>query len=159
MHFHQNHCWCSQSHWNGKTFDATYMVSIERYTHGSSNKLEADWDNLITEEEVTIHDPIFGTRQKKTSILKPEVMDWLTKNVEDNKSSSDYGAKGWCIGNDEYRSSESGLSLTVFFYRRRDAMNFIKRWSTHKKPTTYLNYFKDDYRELVDGKLVKKERD
>ena len=50
------------------------------------------------------------------------------------------------------------MNLTLWFLRRRDAMKFIKEWSTHKKPTTYCNYFKDDRRTLVNGKLVSNDR-
>jgi hypothetical protein len=124
---------------------------------------EEDYLNMLYEEETEIEREILGrimTVTKYVINLRPEVMKWLEENVEDMKGNDykDGDRKGWCVGNHDYRSHDS-RSLTIFFRRRRDAMKFIKTWSSHKKPTTYLNYFKSDYRELVDGKLVKKERD
>lgn len=159
MHFHQNHCWCSQSHWDGETFDCRYLVIIEQVSMVDYNGPEEDdFNNLLHENQVMIERDLLGKMvevPRNILTLNREVYDWLENNVEDMKG-HDYGdgdRKGWCIGDDDYRENDH-LSLTVFFRRRRDAMKFIKTWSTHKKPTTYLNYFKDDRRRLVDGKLV-----
>lgn len=162
MHYHQNHCWCSRSHWDGKVFDCTYMVTIDKFVrmygeHGDCKEQE-DFGNLLEKKSHVTDEGALGMYDMGVMTLKPEVEQWLIDNVEDNKSASHKGEKGWCMGDDEYRAHDM-LSLTLFFYRRRDAMKFIKEWSSHRKPTTYLNYFKDDYRELVDGKLTKKERD
>lgn len=93
--------------------------------------------------------------------LKPEVMKWLEDNVEPPKSKRDYDAQphGWCIGDVDYRLG-SRKNFTIWFYRRNDALKFIKQWSFYKKPTTYLNYFKNDYQELnvISNKLEKKTR-
>jgi len=153
MHFHQNHCWCSKSHWDGEVFDCSYMVGIDKFSRQDYKTEQEDWHNLVEMKRMEVEDVFL--RIKNVPFLKQEVIDWLNENVKDNQSSSCKGEKGWCMGNDEYRSTGSSLELTLFFYRRSDAMKFIKRWSVHKKPTTYLNYFKDDYKELKDGKLVK----
>ena len=89
--------------------------------------------------------------------LKKEVVDWLNENIKDNLKDKDQ-PQGWCVGNDSYRST-SHCQLNLWFYRRGDAMKFIKVWSSHQKPTTYLDYFKDIYKELVDGKLTVIDRD
>jgi hypothetical protein len=83
--------------------------------------------------------------------LAPKVIEWLNENVLDS-SSDKKQPQGWAIGNEDYRAN-SHNSITLWFIRRGDAMKFIKEWSVHKKPTTFLNYFKDDYRELHEGKL------
>ena len=117
---------------------------------------QVDYDNLIITEEIEQYDEIVDfTYMRSLPCLKQEIIDWLDENVQDNNSRYTESDKSWCMGNDEYRSHDHS-SVTLFFYRRSDAMKFIKRWSVHKKPTTYLNYFKDDYRELVNGKLIKK---
>lgn len=165
MHFHQNHCWCSRSHWDGKMFDCRYMVSIDsRRMDDYKGPREEDFKNLTYEESTTVKREVLDKIievPRYTINIKPEVLAWLEENVEDMKGkdySNEENKKGWCIGDKEYRSHDH-LAITVFFRRRRDAMKFIKTWSTHKKPTTYLNYFKSDRRKLVDGRLVKWERD
>jgi hypothetical protein len=92
-----------------------------------------DWINLVDNDD---------TKWDNVPTLKPEVMQWLA----DNTPNVD-GEKGWCVGNDEYRKADS-ISLCVFFKKRNDAMKFIKRWSIHKNPVNYLNYFKDVRRKL-----------
>jgi hypothetical protein len=87
---------------------------------------------------------------------KPAVIDWLTTNVApETAKRTNANGKGWAMGNDRYRSRQSHGELTFWFYRRSDAMKFIKEWSVYTKPTTYINYFKDDLRKLIDGKLTK----
>ena len=90
--------------------------------------------------------------------LKQEVIDWLNENVADDpKPHVDQVANGWCMGNDSYRASGSDVGFALFFYRRCDAMAFVKRWSVHGKCTTYFDYFKEIRKELIDGKLVRVE--
>jgi len=107
------------------------------------------WDELFAEGQA---------KQLNVPQLKPEVIDWLNENVNDDPKPYNQCAKGWCMGNDGYRASDSHSNLCLFFYRRSDAMAFVKQWSVHKKPTTYLNYFKDIRKELIGGKLVQIER-
>lgn len=178
MHFHQNHCWCSSSNWTNEAYDARYMVSIEEnisYQHnrGDNEDGKSDWNSLVYEQdnvwcqeeydawvETAKEHPNDGYTEdflKRVSTksgvptLKPDVVDWLNENVKDCASNKEQ-PQGWAMGNDSYRS-KGCMDITIWFYRRRDAMKFIKEWSIHKKPTTYLNYFEDDYRELYEGKL------
>jgi hypothetical protein len=146
---------------------------------------EEDWENLIEfkdgvwcqdvydewqevfkrstrEDRDPERDEHFARRdatKNRVQCLKQEVVDWLNENVADDaKGVYNDNKKGWAMGNDQYRGTGSSTSLTLWFYRKRDAMAFVKRWSTHGKPTTYLNYFKDEYKELIDGKLTIVER-
>lgn len=74
-------------------------------------------------------------------------MKWLKANVEDTKENGYKGHKGWAVGTDAYNKNVSD-GFTIWFYRRKDALNFIKTWSVHKKPTSYFDYFKDIRKEL-----------
>ena len=164
-------------------YEAPHMVVIEKYLRDADDApVENDWTALIeikeflnqtkrerneefykqlnedlpVEERSQVTDEYLDyISTEEVATLRPEVVDWLNENV---KPSTDKARKdrpeAWAMGNDEYRESES-FSLTLWFVRRNDAMKFIKHWSGHEKPTTYLNYFKDDRRKLVDGKLVK----
>lgn len=107
-----------------------------------------EWDEMIAKGYAT---------KLNVPKLKQEVIDWLNENVKDNPKPYDQCAKGWCMGNDDYRANDRS-NLALFFHRRSEAMAFVKRWSVHKKPTTYLDYFKDIRKELIDGKLIKVER-
>jgi hypothetical protein len=114
-----------------------------------------DWA-LIEKHEVNADAPYHLFHH--TLRPRADVIDWLTKNVKDRKVPKyvDGGAKGWAVGTDEYNSANA-VSFSFFFERQMDGMNFIKRWSTHKKPVSYLQYFKDIRKELdfKTGKLVR----
>ena len=167
-------------------FDATYMVSVEKWPDydvtvpHNKQTISSDWLAVIAEVEYMsqveydryveifssmakkdpavnfTEDQIRSMSMRSTPEPRPEVMAWLHENVADVRDADQ--PQGWCIGNHAYRSRGGAGELTFWFRRRRDAMAFIRRWSVHGKPTTYLNYFKDDYRELRDGKLTKVER-
>jgi hypothetical protein len=187
MHYHSNHCWCSESNWDNKTFDVTHMVDIKKYPKydvniaHSDQVIADDWFNNINEvptlslkeyehnkcvyaklEEkhgtLATDEQLRGFSMKKCPTPDNAVMQWLNDNV---KPSTDKRRKdrpeAWCIGNADYRMDGETGAFTFWFLRRRDAMKFIKEFSIYKKPTSYLNYFTDDRRELIDGKLVKVE--
>ncbi len=135
MHVHNNHCYCLDSIWGGH-FNSRYMVCIAQYFPGFKygDKPHADWTNLIDEEIKRgreLFDPF-------TYRLKSKVLNWLKKNIKDNVIENE---KGFAVGTDDYNSHGSH-DFTIWFYRRSDAMRFIKKWSIYKKPTTYFNYFK-----------------
>lgn len=185
MHFHQNHMWCSKSHWDGKTFSTRYMITIDKYDGRSqfpSYEIEdEDWGRLLDFKDVWVQEEydkwmahfnsdqytreITNNSQKRIAesaatkrdvpFLKQEVIDWLNENVADDPNPYKQVAKGWCMGNDAYRGGGSGMDFALFFYRRSDAMAFVKRWSVHGKCTTYFDYFKEIRKELIDGKLVR----
>jgi hypothetical protein len=137
MHIHINHCFCYDSIWGGH-FDCCFMVVIPKYfpqyEHG--DKAHEDWTRLIDEIPLPVrelYDPLHTNR------IKPEVLKWLGKNAKDNLQQ---GEKGFAVGSDDY-NSKGIMDFKVFFYRRSDAMRFIKRWSVFQKPTTYFDYFKE----------------
>lgn len=141
MHFHTNHCFCLDSIWGGQ-FDCRFMVSIAKYfpKWKPGAKPHEDWTSLIDEiprPARKIFEALHINR------LKPEVLKWLEENVKDNREDDE---KGFAVGSDAYNSNGSP-DFTLFFYRRSDAMRFIKRWSTYRKPTTYFDYFKEIRRQ------------
>jgi hypothetical protein len=176
MHYHSNHCWCSQSNWNDEGYSARHTVDIQKHTGSTIDDIDPDWtSNVYITKEVDERrfennkrsfaklskeysdDEIRSFSLETVPNLNDEVVAWLNENVADVKR-DDYGngtMKAWAMGNQEYRQSGYSMELAIWFQRKKDAMNFIKRWSVHKKPTTYCNYFKDDRRKLIDGKLVK----
>lgn len=149
-----NHCWCSKSNWNGLYYHCRVIVSIdmiaENKQYHDPDSREPDW-NLIEEVPYNNGKEILFCKHS-TRRLKPEVMQWLQDNIKDRKltkSEIEHGdvVKGWAVGNDEYNSNDS-ISFSLFFQSSKDAMKFIKTWSTHKNVVNYLNYFKDIRRKL-----------
>ena len=184
MHFHQNHCYCQTSHWDNDWYDASYMVIIDMHDRNYDRTIpldkqivSPDWKAMIDINQVIDQDRLkfdkkfFGKKKHAGKFTdqqleemamtdcpapKPAVIDWLTTNIApETAKRKNVNGKGWAMGNDRYRSRQSHGELTFWFYRRSDAMKFIKEWSVYTKPTTYLNYFKDDLRKLIDGKLTK----
>ena len=136
MHVHINHQFCTESIWGGM-YHCSYSVSIQRtlsydQERYKTNKAAKYMKNLTDKERRNM-----ATRD--TMVLNDKVFKWLLKNVKNNAKD---GTKGFCVGTDAYND------FYIFFYRRSDAMKFIKRWSSHKKPTTYFDYFKGIRREL-----------
>ena len=146
MNYLQNHCWCSDSNWGG-IYHCRHVVDVPRNLKGECyhDGPHIDWIDMTTTKEYDVDD--FGYEiTKQLAILKPEVIEWLNENVKDRKDSD--CVKGWAYGSDEYRSHDSSVSMSIFFHRRNDAMKFIKTFSVFRKPIHYLNYFKDDRKEL-----------
>ena len=129
-----------------------YEDAKKRYAEVVTKKRYPDMSKKEIEEQVEHHAKFEGTL-RNTPHLKQEVIDWLNENVADNKQDKDQ-PQGWCMGTEFYRGRDQ-FGLTLWFYRRGDAMKFIKEWSSHTKPTTYFDYFKEIYKELIDGKLTK----
>lgn len=142
-----NHCWCSDSNWGGN-YDCSVIVGIYRIPRGETydGTPSNDWIKLVEQTK--------DGRGEITIRLKRKVLEWLELNVRDrnHKPWSSFRTelslkKGWSVGTDEYNGKDI-LSLSIFFERRKDAMNFIKYWSEYKKPLSYLNYFKDIRKEF-----------
>lgn len=155
MHVHINHMFCTESIWGGM-YTCSFMVSIEKYFPRPEPGPEGgivlpppheDWKNLIDEVKIR---PKALFDWPYIFKLKPEVFKWLEDNVKDIgghvASYVKQNGKGFAIGSDAY-NSKGQLDFSIFFYRRSDAMNFIKRWSVYKKPTTYFDYFKEVRRQ------------
>ena len=69
-------------------------------------------------------------------VLKKNVVDWLNENVAPSTDIQRISMpNGWVVYSDETRIKNSTSSYTIFFLRRRDALKFIKVWSTLGKPT------------------------
>jgi hypothetical protein len=163
MKYYSNHCWCSSSNWGGN-FDCRYIIGIDRIKEGKTyyDTPEEDWTNLIDKidghlnvkeyQNLKNNSPDMDDESLKSMATRPtyrlnkEVLEWLTENVKDIAKGV-YAGKGWCIGSDDYNANSS-LKFSIFFRRRRDAMNFVKVWSSYKKPVTYFDYFKDIRKEL-----------
>ena len=115
---------CTQSNWNHDFFYARNLVAIEDNSE----------DFKILLDKLPLHPEGEHESWKSYYQLKPEVLSWLEENVKDE----DKITKGWCCGDKEY-NSRLGEYFSLFFYRRKDALNFIKTWSVHKKPTETYN--------------------
>lgn len=155
VHYHSNHMFCLNCNWHDGDYSCPHSVTIEKYTEWPHKT--QDWLNLIVEENFDEVKEFKGrtfVTERDLPNLKPWIIEWLNQLPD---IARDYfeneTLKPWCIGNDDYRSRD-GLVFHIFFQRRKDAMAFIKKFSVYKKPTTYCNYFNDDRRKLVDGKLV-----
>lgn len=147
-----NHCWCSDSNWGGG-YDCRVIVSLYRVPEGKTyyDPPCPDW-SLIEE-----HPRVSADAMRNTTLrLRPDVVAWLSANVKDRKVPSYVkgGVKGWAVGSDAY-NAHAGISFSLFLNRHRDAMAFIKRWSVHRLPVSYLQYFTDVRKELdpVTGTL------
>ena len=113
-------------------------------------------DSRIDRGEQEIHRIAEATALKEVPCLKPEVIDWLEAFIPDAPNPGyNNCTKAWCMGNDEYRSGGRFGEFSLWFYRKRDAMEFVKFWSVHKKCTTYFDYFNETRKELINGKLTK----
>ena len=163
MDYLKNHCWCSSSHWDNQHFDCQIIVSLSSYQEG----YKEDWGNLTCKVEVFSQERLDdhvkrcremypdedrdwgidlankGSGKVTVNKLKPRVLEWLEDNVLDFQ-----GAKGWCVGSDDYGIGESRSGLSIFLQRRSDAMKFIKTWSKWKKPIQYTQYFTDVRKKL-----------
>ena len=141
MDYLQNHIYCTDSNWGGH-YDCRHLVSFNSFEEDKQ-----DWESIIDEkaESITI---TFMSREMDAPVinLKPHVLKWLEENVEDRKNDPDCN-KGWCIGSTKYRSRDCS-SLSIFFHRKRDAMKFIKTFSSFKKPIHYCQYFTDVRKKL-----------
>ena len=158
-----NHCWCSDSIWGGN-YNCRVIVSIDMVAKGKSyyDPHEADWINLIEKNDNFTFQDEAGFTKHGTVRLKPEVIQWLKDNVKDRnllkwQIKNGEHKQGWAVGTDKYNSN-SQISFNVFFQSSRDALKFIKRWSSYKNVVDYLNYFKDIRRELnpTTGRLQRK---
>lgn len=167
MHVHMNHMFCTDSNWGGD-FWTRYLVSLDTLRLVE----QEDCKNLLIEKEAfdeerwAFDEKFFKERGytaeqleehkkfciKKFKVFKPEVLQWLEANVKDNAQNKEQ-PKGWCVGSDAYQMRD-GHSVSIWFYRRKDAMNFIRTFSVHKKPTTYFDYFKEIRKELNFKKNV-----
>lgn len=162
MDYLQNHIWCRDSNWGGE-YSCRHLVHFNKYEDHNAN----DWDALIDDQsEVYMSQSRYETSKevhgdrlsedfhvqmatRKTNNLKPHVIGWLHAYVQDRpKHDKEESPKGWCIPSKESRAGES-MSMTVFFHRKRDAMAFIRRFSEHRKPVHYCQYF-SDVRKTLD---------
>lgn len=164
MIHYSGYYFCTRSNWDGQNYSARNLVSIEKYDEEYGDE---DFKNLIAKKKIfdeesfkywedkyngdsaklELHKQL---SYKECFFLKPEVVKWLNETVFDDKKT---GEKGWCVGNDEYNSG-GGMSFSLWFYRRKDALKFIKEWSVYKKPTETYN--QDSYiKKTLDLKTNK----
>ena len=146
MDYLQNHCWCSQSHWDGETYLCRHIVSFSGY----DDECKEDYANLIIEKSdqylyASKHDGFGRDHYRDAPNLRPDILEWLVDNVKDRKGEDN--PKGWCVGDADYRGTGSSC-FSVFFHRKSDAMAFIKKYSVYKKPVYYCQYFSDDRKQL-----------
>ena len=140
--------YCTKSCWQDKTYDARNVVVIEMYP---DNHLDDDFNNIIKQKQYfdqEYYDDLITRNHLKddpklariwatklTKVMEDKVLKWLNKNIEDNPST---GKKGWACGDNKH-NSDGGSNFSLWFYRRRDAVKFIKTWSKYKKATKTYN--------------------
>lgn len=159
MRYFTNHCWCSDSIWDG-IFDCRYILTIERDIDPEFDTLLADTE-FFSQEEYDILEKMYGDNSRykdllvskdmcmrNTFRLNDAVLTWLHNNVKDRKG-EDIN-KGWAIGSDEYnRASYPQGKFDIFFHRRKDLLAFVKEFSKYQRPTHYFDYF-NDVRKTLD---------
>lgn len=156
MDYLQNHIWCSSSHWDGKHYDCRHLVSVGSYKEDDPDKEDFNkmvyYDEVFLNKEMTYEGKTIQIEYPiKIPTFENYVFEWLDSNVKDRGDTD--SPKGWCIGDDDYRYSDKS-SITVFFHRKTDAMNFIKTFSKYKKPVNYCQYF-TDVRKTLDLTTLK----
>ena len=140
--------YCKNSCWEGKTYDSRNMVVIEMYPDNLSDDdfnntvkqkqyfNQEYFDDLITRDHL-VNEPkiarIYAT--KLVRVLEDKVLKWLQDNIEDNAKDK---KKGWAVGNNRY-NKEGDSDFCLWFYRRKDAVKFIKTWSKYGKATQTYN--------------------
>lgn len=165
MQYYSNHICCHDSNWGG-LYDCRHTITINRWKPGKCIKdgVPQDWSNLLEEQEFfnqkdyDFHKNLAVEKGREIDeerlnrianqeayTLKEEVVKWLNENVADRADNE--SPQGWVIGSLTYNAND-GVSFKIFFHRRRDAFNFAKRWSEHKKPLSVFNYFTDKRQEL-----------
>lgn len=138
-------------------YRSSYMVSIEMFPDYPTKHslrttgIHEDFENLIDYDVFFFNEKRyqrliskFGEEKAKklaennlTNRLKPHVIEWLEKNVK-NRTDKCH-TQGFCFGNDDYNSES--IEFNIFFHRKNDALNFIKTFSIHKKPSFIFDYF------------------
>jgi hypothetical protein len=131
MRHYTGHYFCTKSNWGGEHYGCSNLVTIDGWANDTAGNYYGieDWNNLVD-----VIDHIRESRRVSTFRLKKEVTDWLHSSVKNTSK----GERGWCVGSDEY-NSHGMREFCIFFYRRKDALNFIKTWSVYKKPTETYN--------------------
>ena len=173
MHYSQNHIWCSDTQDNS-TYNCRHSVTIESHldVKDYQEKKDVDWTNCIIEKDFfneerynnfieirkengeSINEESLKSISVDTTYqLKLELLKWLKENIKDRTKHDNNN--GWNIGSELYLSKNVSC-VTIFFHRRRDALNFIKQFSVYKNPTFYLNYFKD-IRKIINFNTLKLE--
>lgn len=136
---------CRRSNWEGKNYSSNYSVAIEMFDTSELEETPCnDYKNLIEQVRFKKDYPVIDTHyphlDKVIDTIKPELIQWLNENVEDRKDQKKWMDtdryeinKGWAIRKVDEKSHDNEETL-IFFYRKRDALNFINTFSEHKKP-------------------------
>jgi hypothetical protein len=104
----------------------THETGEEKITYSNF-----DFKNLVTKKDISTE-----FEHKVLFKFNDDVIQWLHHNIKPSKT-----CNGWCIGDDKFNSNEGLMGMTVWFFRRKDALAFIKQFSEYKKPTSYYNQF------------------
>lgn len=170
MTYHTNHCTCFYSHWNNESFHGEVMVYFNKFISNDildDNKLKVedkDYLNLVIQRKIfnkTKYEEFMDYYKEENIIiskeeeedkknlftynvdsLKPEVLQWLNDNIQDNKENE----KMWCVPNDDNLERYQGV--IIFFGRQIDALKFINTFSIYKQPTFYFDYFRGERKDI-----------
>lgn len=172
MFFFKNHISCRDDKYtkNGN-YDCSYSVSIDDDQFDKQNNFDSEDLKKITitkefineieikkikernkNKKIQISDEdIISSCTYEILILLPEVEKWLNDNIADRKGYSIN--KGWYVASFQYRINDEN-EIVIYFHRKNDAMNFIKKFSKYKNPTIYYDYFKSKLK-ILDLKTMK----
>lgn len=74
--------------------------------------------------------------RKNCYMASDEVVEYLGGNAEDFK-----GEKVWEVGSKNHQDRNDSRDICIWFKRKSDAMEFMKKFSVYNNPTTIFNYF------------------
>lgn len=164
MEYSRGNYFCSSPHSDPtQYYDCMHMVGWEKYAVEIRSTADCvlanhypEWDRVLTENLVLIPPDAESAkryvergyvktideantlmaRRVHYPVLRDNVVAWLNKNVAPSTDIQRISmTNGWVVYSDEAMIKNSTSSFSIFFLRRRDALKFIKVWSTLGKPT------------------------
>jgi hypothetical protein len=130
MNHYSGWYYCDDCNWGGH-YDAGNVVSIGKYADEYGSE---DFDALVDITQYVTPDWMLH----KAHYLKEHVIEWLGENVLPKiNPTPDEICDGWGIGTKAY--NERSTDISIWFYRRRDALKFMRELSVYKKATFYYN--------------------
>lgn len=150
--------YCSNDIWGNKGYNANHILTINKYPEEDANavyyhRYDDDFKAVAKEVIIEYEDTIlkdfllkkFGMVCKDDCMqecihhtLKDEVVAWLNENVA---PSTDRNRKdtpqGWSMR--QIVGKNHDIDLNIFFLRRQDALNFVRKFSRYDKFTKTYN--------------------
>jgi len=150
--------YCSNDIWGNKGYDANHILTINKYPEDDEHAVyyqHYDDDFRAVTKEVTIEyentllkDFLlnkFGMVNKEDCIeerihhtLSDEAVAWLNENVAPSTDARRKDTpQGWSMRQLDGKNQD--IDLNIFFLRRQDALNFVRKFSRYDKFTKTYN--------------------